>query len=266
MLLCLFVLPGVYGEEKTEDQNRALKTSTNIVADTKNMQLISAGSFQMGSMGGDMDEQPIRKIYVDVFFIDRYETSVIEYQTCVDVGKCNIADTSDTVPKENEPVAGISFDDASAYCEYRGKRLPTEAEWEKAATWKNNTKYKYPLADVTENCEDSSIFKVKTYFIDAEGCGNEPLKKVFSGSTEINGTLHMSGNVWEWVSDIYGQYDEEKIAGNIDDNPLRVIRGGACWHNQELPQRGAFRNFINSSVKAHVLGVRCAYTPPADPS
>ena len=100
------------------------------------MALVPAGEFTMGSTTGDADERPVHQVYVEAFFMDKYQVSVGHYARFLD------ATSQDAPPDwsimnrpqhQNRPVVNVDWADAAAYCAWAGKRLPTEAEWEKAA-------------------------------------------------------------------------------------------------------------------------------------
>ena len=121
-------------EAKVEEIGRTL------VAPVDNMTLmyVPAGEFLMGTEIGLTDEQPIHKVYVDAYWIDQTEVSNAMYSDCVEVGKCNKPSSLifyNDPEFANHPVEYVSWNDAVNYCAWAGRRLPTEAEWEKVAAW-----------------------------------------------------------------------------------------------------------------------------------
>ena len=106
------------------------------------MVLVSSGPFILGAIDGDSDEKPVIEIILNSFYIDQFEVTNASYKDCVEQRKCQFPRKSDsqtrfeyygTLEFANYPVVQVSWEDASKYCEWRGARLPTELEWEKAA-------------------------------------------------------------------------------------------------------------------------------------
>jgi formylglycine-generating enzyme required for sulfatase activity len=203
----------------------------------QNMVLIPAGEFEMGSNSGNGNEIPIHSVSLGQYYIDRYEVTVAQYKKCYNSGKCKQPLTGGTFnwgtsDRNNHPVNGVSWNDAKAYCEYAGKRLPTEAEWEKAATFKNGRKYKYPSGKSDISCADAIMVNGYYTFRDWKtkgGCGRVSTWSVGSKPEEINGTFDMAGNVWEWVSDWNGSYSSgyQRNPTGPSSGSHRVSRGGS---------------------------------------
>ena len=223
---------------------------------------IPAGTFIRGSAPGEgrLDEQPRRKIYVNSFAIDKYEVSNARY----------IAFLEETLHKppfnvygdgpltsENGisdlPVVQVTWHDAVDYCFWAGKRLPTEAEWEKAARGNDHRLYPWGNEPPTPN---------RAHF-EKEWDGTNTLKKVDSlpEGQSASGVFQLSGNVREWTQD---WYDAEYYPNAPDKNPkgpetgiLKVIRGGS-WRSFDTDLRVTSRGKGGFALKTHGIGFRCA--------
>jgi formylglycine-generating enzyme required for sulfatase activity len=238
---------------------------TIIGKDGAEMVLIPAGEFLMGSPEGEgnSDEHPQHTVYLDAFYIDKYEVTNAQYKKFVGATGHRIpyfnADwakpynwQNGTYPsgKGNHPVVFVSWDDAEAYCEWAGKRLPTEAEWEKAARGRLEGK-KYPWGD--EN--PSGRANYNSTGIDAVG----------SYAPNGYGIYDMTGNVWEWVADWYSEnYYRVSPKNNPkgpDSGTRRVHRGGS-WGSGGSGLRAALRNWGTPDVRLGNFGFRCAQDIP----
>jgi formylglycine-generating enzyme len=233
------------------------------------MVLIPAGEFEMGSNEGENYEKPVHTVYVDAYYIDKYEVTVDQYKLCVSSGRCEVANTNywfeidqsqygvycnyDKSDRGNHPINCIDWKNAQSYCEYAGKGLPTEAEWEKAATWKSGNKYKYPSGKNSISCSDA-VMKENGF-----GCGKISTWSVGSKPQEMNGTHDMAGNVWEWVSDWYSSYSNgtQRNPTGPSSGSVRVSRGGG-WGGVASSLRGANRISYDPSNRVNLLGFRCA--------
>jgi serine/threonine-protein kinase len=203
---------------------------------------VPGGPFTQGSTRGEEDERPARKVNVKAFAIDRTEVTRAAYARCVEAGKCRAA-----APAEgdaNLPVTGVDWNDAQAYCKFAGGRLPTEAEWEKAA--RGTDAREYPWGN------DADCSKANWGSFEGEGpcAGKNPGHPVAVGSYPAGaspyGALDLGGNVWEWVAD---KYDA--------DPGRRVVRGGSCCSFFVGP-RAANRNAWSPDHRDADLGFRCA--------
>ena len=171
---------------------------------------IPAGEFIMGYDDGDDDEKPERTVFLDAFCVDKYEVTNAQYRECVDAGGCNPpARTSspgrllyhDNPEFDNYPVIWVSWDDAQAYCEWSGKRLPTEAEWAKAARgtderlwpWGNSE----PDGSRVNLCDVNCTYDWKESHLDDGYLGTAPVGSFEAGKSPY-GVYNMGGNVREW--------------------------------------------------------------------
>jgi formylglycine-generating enzyme required for sulfatase activity len=162
------------------------------------MLLVPAGEFIMGSSDSDPDaaddEKPQHTVYLDAFYIDETEVTNAQYRACVEAGACNApADTTDYDHADyaQHPVVYVSWGDADAYCLWAGKRLPAEAEWEKAARGTDGRTYPWGEGIDCDHAQYSE-------------CGGRtvPVGSKAKGAS-LYGALDMAGNVWEWVADWY---------------------------------------------------------------
>jgi formylglycine-generating enzyme required for sulfatase activity len=232
------------------------------------MVYVPAGMFVMGSTDDDPeaddDEFPQHDVILDGFWIDRTEVTNGRYEQCVTAGACDAPSETGSYARDayygnsrfaDYPVIWVSWHDAMDYCEWAGKRLPTEAEWEKAARGVDGRKYPWgnsspdgTLANYGEN-EDDTV-KVGSY---PEGASPY-------------GALDMAGNVWEWVADWYGV---DYYAASSQQNPMgpgpgslkeRVVRGGS-WLYPQRRIRAAYRNSRDPGFREGNFGFRCAFSP-----
>jgi formylglycine-generating enzyme required for sulfatase activity len=224
----------------------------------REMVQVPEGPFTMGSNDGDPDEAPEHQVFLRGFFIDRKEVTQTEYMRFAKMTKRSaprIEVFEDDQSKLLQPefaVMSVSWDDAVAYCKWAGKRLPTEAEWEKAG--RGEGKKQYPWGDK---------FVVNA----ANANGSEDGYKYLAppGSFEAGrspyGLYDMTGNVAEWVADSYDEnyyrkspYRDPKGPDNAD---LKVVRGGS-WreteHNARLSKRFAAKHWRTDIT----IGIRCA--------
>ena len=216
---------------------------------------IPAGDFQMGSTdlepNAHFDEFPQHRVYLDSYYISRNLITNQQYAQCVLVGVCEKPSSTIIDPEEaDHPVVNVAWEDAQAFCNWNGARLPTEAEWENAARGRLVGAL-YPWGDVID-CTLAN-------YGDCVG-GRNPV-----GSYAPNGygLYDMAGNVWEWVADWYsGEY----YRNSPDDNPggpangeYRVLRGG-CWGENASSMRAAHRQFNLPAYPHDFIGFRCTYS------
>ena len=231
----------------------------------------------MGASGAPEAESPLtRSVHVDTFYIDRTEVTMAEYRECVEAGECEApgkytqgesSDNCNDLEEEwdNHPVNCVRWFDAQNYCEWVDggiKRLPTEAEWEKAARGTDGRVY--PWGDAPEPSCHLAVMNDAT--AGGEGCGGGSTMEVGSRPWGVSpyGVHDMTGNVVEWVADWWsGAYDEEQL-----DNPtgpatgtLRVARGGSWPDRSPEYLRTTYRTNGNPDFSWWNMGFRCVMQP-----
>lgn len=216
------------------------------------MALIPAGEFLMGSIDGDVDEKPVHAVYVDAFYIDIHEVTVGAYKRFVDAtGHRALPDwVAQCSPTEHHPVVGVSWHDAMAYAQWAGKRLPTEAEWEKAARG-GLTGQKYPWGNMRDASKANYGKKTKS------GTHAERTTPVGKYPANDYGLYDMSGNVLEWCLDAY----QKKFYTNSPHrNPVAGTSGAEGLHHiiENFAQKKARRVTRGGSWSFSPNGVRVA--------
>lgn len=220
---------------------------------------IPEGPFTMGSNDGDPDEGPAHPVYLKTFFVDLKEVTQGEYERFERMTKREkpivpvFEDDISKLQNSDYPVVGITWNDAVAYCRWAGKRLPTEAEWEKAA--RGEGKRRYPWGDT---------FDQNYANVDGEDDGFLYLAPV--GSFEVGrspyGLYDATGNVAEWVLDNYSAdyYQESPFRdplGSEDEDVYKVIRG-ASWRESRIGARLTKRFSAKMWRTDATVGFRCA--------
>lgn len=229
------------------------------------MVLIPSGEFWMGSPDGEgeKDEYPRHQVSLDAFYMDKFEVTVSRYAEFV--GSTNRSqpeywDQVDSRKHGNLPVVGVNWQDAGAYCGWAGKRLPTEAEWEKAARGTDGRTYPWGDEPPTGRLANFG----KGFMAHAYDERLAPVESYEAGKSPY-GLHHMAGNVWEWVADWYGEnYYKNSPARNPkgpSSGELRVLRGGS-WTNGPVNVRSATRYRYTPTSRIANIGFRCAQDRP----
>jgi len=251
----------------------ALLAKTQASKETPNdWVLVPAGEFEMGAEGtpADPDEAPKHKVFLDAFYIGKYEVTNRQYHTFVKSAFYPPPENLD--PKYSLwrgetmldgigelPVINVSWDDAVAFCKWSGGRLPTEAEWEKAARGTDGRTYPWGNDPVTGNRTNYSIENVTFW----EGPATLAKKDQYDYGRSPYGAYEMAGNVWEWVQD---WYDENYYKNSPSKNPTgpspssgkeRVIRGGS-WQSNPVTVRSSNRSKQDPIDRRVYIGIRCA--------
>ncbi len=235
-----------------------------------------------------LDEHPVHTFFLDDYYMDQYEVTNQQFAVFLNErgnqseGGATWLDAADEHVKIIEagrvwavqggfgdhPVVEVTWYGAKAYCEWRGARLPTEAEWEKAA--RGDAGQVYPWGDAFDGdlanfCDANCNLDWSNPNYDDGYAGTAPVGS-YRGGVSPHGLYDMAGNVWEWVADWYGEDYYSTLKGGVE-NPTgpetgdyRVLRGGSGSDNGAL-LRAAFRSGINPSVSNHLRGFRCARSP-----
>jgi len=225
------------------------------------MVLIPAGEFTMGTHYGNRDEKPVHKVYLDAFYMDKYEVTNEQYKKFIDSTKHRTPYYWKDLRynEAHQPVVGVSWYDAVSYCEWAGKRLPTEAEWEKAARGGIDGK-KYVWGDAWPPPNNSGNFvKFRGY------------KDVYTYSSPVGsfnpngyGLYDMAGNVWELCSDWYSSHyygdSSSRNPKGPDSGFVRVMRDRG-WDDSSNSGvlRVSSRGHLDPAQNAYIdVGFRCA--------
>lgn len=213
---------------------------------------VAGGYFWMGSEDGDPNEKPRRRVYLDAFRIDKYEVTNALYRQFMDAKGHRAPEfwTDSSVNELNQPVVGVNWHDASAYCKWAGKRLPTETEWEKAARGTDGRKYPWGEQWDSSRANSAERRLGKPVAVGSYASGMSPY-----------GAADMAGNVWEWVADWYDanyyQSAPNRNPKGPDSGEDRVIRGGSWvyyWNNLRTSVRDSWVP-TNPNMS---IGFRCA--------
>jgi formylglycine-generating enzyme required for sulfatase activity len=242
--------------------------------DEAEMVLISSGQFWMGSDAGRPDERPRHRVHLDAYAIDTYEVTNARFARFVDAGgysspalwsqagwawkvRQHITQPARwTDPKWNtprQPVVGVSWYEAEAFCRYVDNRLPTEAEWEKAA--RGEDERMYPWGNEWDPTRANGPPK---------GAQTIPVGSYPMGISPF-GVHDLAGNVWEWVADWYDPAYYASSSANNPTGPLsgteRVFRGGSWFSSRPESVSTTYREHTNSyefGIRDEMTGFRCA--------
>jgi len=247
------------------------------------MRLVAAGEFTMGSDADDalaecqkyrkdcqrawfMDQEPAHPVSLDAFYMDQYEVTNAHYKTCVAAHVCK--EPSDTYRYNafgytDHPVVYVDWNQAKAYCEWRGARLPTEAEWEKAARGTDGRTYPWGEGISCDRANYYDSLHGRFCVGDSVGYPGDttPVGSYESGVSPY-GIYDLAGNVWEWVADWYSEsYYPSSPASNPvgpDSGEDRVVRGGAS-NTDRVDSLGTANRNKNDPDFSHIsFGFRCA--------
>lgn len=245
--------PFVSGGETITNQKRIVERNGHVFSlpDETEIVFIPGGEFLMGS---DLrsEERPPHTVYVDAFYIDKYEVTKEMFRKYIESTGYSW-NRSSFVPADF-PIANISWEEAAAYAEWIGKRLPTEAEWEKAAKGTDNRMYPWGNKWVAGNCNVHSLADHHR--------GLAPVGS-FERGKSFYGVCDLAGNVWEWCCDWFNKtYYQEGKNNNPrgpDHGKRKVLRGGG-WsdiHYKRDVTRCSARVGAAPGTSASYIGFRC---------
>lgn len=230
------------------------------------MVLISEGAFTMGSSEEDihwvareffsetvdwyMDETPQRQVYLKAFYIDKHEVTnaqFLKFREAAPGPEPKFMDNP-KFNKPDQPVVGITWQEALDYCRWLSKRLPTEQEWEKAA--RGTDARFYPWG------KDADPGKANVRGLEDGTRYTAPVGEYEEGNSPY-GIFDMAGNVWEWTMDWYQPYEGNNFSSDLYGTSLKVIKGGSWQSNMDLA-RAAIRGKAIPDQRQNFTGFRCA--------
>ena len=209
------------------------------------------------------NSQPVRQVTLDAYWIDKYEVTKRQYQQCVDLEVCSKPSIAFGADYDQHPVFGVTWYQAETYCDWVEGRLPSEAEWEKAARGEHGNKY--PWGNEAPSARLLNFKNTK---------GTMPVGSFPEGASPY-GALDMAGNVQEWVYDWYAEtYDAEQTKNpqGSKNGTNRVLRGGYSG-SYSITVHSAFRTYANpvtitkywyyygTPFYDNIIGFRCVSSP-----
>lgn len=217
--------------------------------------------FCMGTTNGNGDELPIREVTIKTFEMSKTAVTVEQYAECMIKGECTKPDTGrycnwGKTGRERHPVNCVNWGQANQYAKFKNARLPSESEWEYAAT-SGGKNQKYPWGNEDATCERAVMYGNGGY-----GCGNKSTMDVCSkpaGNT-AQGLCDMAGNVWEWVQDKYqDSYAQTPTDGKAFEGAgsYRVVRGGS-FRDRDAARLRADNRSLDDPGSSGLIGFRLA--------
>ena len=247
------------------------------------MRLIPAGKFTMGGNSdgayeectkyradcqrdGFVGDNPTHQVYLDAFYMDKYEITNVLYKACVDTGRCKQpkkrnsfrhASYYDNSNFDNYPVIYVDWNMAKTYCEWRDASLPTEAQWEKSSRGVDRRTYSWGEG---EGCDKANYMLVNS------GCARDVTEVgSYTYGQSPYGIYDLVGNVWEWTSDWYldTYYQISPLRNPLgpDSGKLRVLRGGS-WMDNKYIVRSVTREGVTPIQATSYIGFRCVRSLP----
>jgi len=268
-LIAGFLCLGAGEHPPLTDGQVAMSVQAGRGIDNAPMVLIASGPFMMGSNEGLPNERPEHIVTLDAYYIDKYEVTLDLYRKFLEAGKREAPQTWDdeaATTVGDRPAIGMKWDLAAAYCKWAGKRLPTEAEWEKAARGGDGRRYPWgnmqPFVDIANYNRGIWVSEAITLAAVTSGLEGMSVRHgLKEGGKSPFGVFHMAGNAAEWVAD---WYERDYYQKSPERNPLgptsgekRVLRGGS-WADLPSALRVTARFSAEPDFEDRTTGFRCA--------
>jgi formylglycine-generating enzyme len=217
---------------------------------------IPAGTFTMGSPSSEVDRsnnETQHQITLSAFMMSKYEVTFEQYDLFCDA-TCRKKPGDEGWGRDKRPVTNVSWDDANAFAVWVGCRLPTEAEWEYAARGGTSTPFNTGNNLTTSQANYNGN---NPYNNNMKGEYRKKTMPVGSFAANSLGLFDMHGNVWEWCSDLYGDYSASAQTDpkGATSGKSRVRRGGG-WNDRALRCRAAYRDNCSPSYRDYSIGIR----------
>jgi formylglycine-generating enzyme len=233
------------------------------------MVLIPAGPFTMGSNDGFPNERPEHTVTLDAYYIDQYEITLTLYRKFLEAVNHESPPTWDdeaSTTVGDRPAIGVKWESAAAYCKWAGKRLPTEAEWEKSARGTDGRRFPWgdmqPFIDIANYNRGMWVSEAITLVAVTSGLEGMSVRHGLKdgGKSPFN-IFHMAGNAAEWVADWYERDYYQRSPGRNPPGPSagekRVLRGGS-WADVPSALRVTARFSAEPDFEDRTIGFRCA--------
>ena len=251
----------VDGQLQAAQEDELRQLAQRGIAHPEGMVLIPAGEFLMGAEDGQQDARPLHRVYVSSYWIDQYEVTNAQYRQCIEGGACTLPKDRQTFEDHQRaqlPVTNITWNQARSFCQWLGKRLPTEAEWEKAARGTDGRRYPWG--------NDGEAWKHRMSNRNlAAGTAEVDLVGRRAATASPYGVYDLIGSVSEWVKDWYAEDFYQVSPPRDPQGPLRgsfrVLRGGE-WNDKSANFQASYRGWDDVTYWGPTLGVRCAEDVP----
>ncbi|TKB92519.1 MAG: trypsin-like serine protease [Nitrospira sp.] len=251
----------VNGQLQTAQEEELKQLLQRGIAQPEGMVLIPAGEFWMGTEDGPQDARPFHRVHLSSYWFDQYEATNARYRQCVEGGGCPAPKDRQAFDESqwmHHPVTNITWSQARSFCQWQGKRLPTEAEWEKAARGTDGRRYPWG------NDEEIAKRYMENRHLRADANGAEPVGRQVATSSPY-GVFDLIGSLSEWVKDWYAEDFYQTSPVRDPQGPprgsFRVLRGGE-WNEKSPHIQSSYRGWDDVTYWGPTLGVRCATDVP----